>query len=402
MKKYAILWVLWSSLAVSPLWAQTASASVAYSVETPSTAVLDSVRQKIQAKEIAASAYLVKDLQSNQILVSKNPDQAIEPAALTQLMTAYLVFQALNEGKIKPEQELMVSERGWQSAGSRMFLAREKPAAVRELVLGLIVSSGNDAAITLAEAISGSEEAFVQQMNEQAAKLGMTNTHFANATGLAADNHFSTAADLVLLAGALLHDFPDYCKIFAKKSFTYHGITQPNPNLLLYRDGYVDGLKAGYSQNAGYHLIASSKRNNRQVVSVLIGAASTEARATESSKLLNYALQEFDTFKLYEANQEVLAVQVYKGSKGKVKLGFLSDAYATVPRGLTDLTQQLETEQPLLAPIKKGQNLGVLKLKQGEKVITQIPVVALHDVNKAGFFGQLWGSFGLWWRALFD
>lgn len=365
-------------------------------------AVLDSVRKKIQTKDIAASAYLVMDMQSRQILASKNADKKIEPAALTQLMTAYLVFQALNEGKIKPEQELTVSEHAWQSEGSRMFLMKEKPVAVRELVLGLIVSSGNDAAITLAEAISGSEEAFVEQMNAQAAKLGMVDTHFANATGVSADNHLSTANDLVTLAGALSRDFPDYYKIFAEKSFSYHGITQPNRNLLLYRDNYVDGLKAGYSQNAGYHLIASSHRNGRRVISVLLGAASTEARATESSKLLNYALQQFDTFKLYDANQAVMSVRVYKGNKGKVQLGFLNDAYATLPYGVNDFSTELETEQPLLPPIKKGQVLGTLKLKKGDKVLTQIPVVALYDISNAGFFGKIWGSLGLWWHELFD
>ena len=351
--------------------------------------------------EISATAYLVKDLQSNQILAEKSPGQPIEPASLTQLMTAYLAFKALESGQLKPNQMLTVSERGWKTEGSRMFLEPQKPVSVSDLVKGLIIQSGNDAAVTLAEAISGNEEAFVALMNAEAKRLGMQHTHFDNATGLPSATHLSTMNDLAVLSHAIIYDFPQYYAIFSKKSFTYNNITQQNRNLLLFRDPSVDGLKAGYTNSAGYNLIASSKRNNRRVISIVVGTASPEARATESSKLLNYALQSFETPKIYGSNQVIMNVRVYKGSSSSVELGFLQDLYLTVEHGRAKhIKPILETMQPIIAPVKRGQELGTLKLMDGNHVLAERKVVALKTVESAGFLGKFLDSIALWIQSL--
>lgn len=357
---------------------------------------------KMSAPNIAATAYVVKDLQSNQVLASKGLDNQVEPASLTKLMTAYLTFQALEEKKITPKQMVNVSQRAWQAEGSRMFLDTKKPVEVLDLVKGLIVQSGNDAAITLAETISGSEEKFVEQMNAEAKRLGMNNTHFENSTGLPHKNHLTTVNDLVTLSTALIRDFPQYYDLYSIKTYSYNGITQSNRNLLLFRDPDVDGLKTGHTNSAGYNLIASSKRNGRRVVSVVVGTSSEEARATESSKLLNYALQNFDTHKMYTANQGISRVKLYKGASREVEVGFLQDTYMTLPSGeINKIKPMLDTYQPVLAPIKKGKELGTLKFMNGDQVIAEQKIVALHDVEEAGFFGKLWDSIVLWFNDIF-
>lgn len=353
--------------------------------------------------EIAAAAYVVKDLQSNQIIAAKNPDKAVEPASLTKLMTAYLTFKALENGKLKPDQMLKVSEKAWKAEGSRMFLEPKKPVSVSDLIKGLIVQSGNDAAITLAETLGGSEEAFVKQMNEEAKRLGMMQTRFENSTGLPGKAHLTTVNDLVLLASAIIRDYPQYYPIYGIKSFAYNGITQPNRNLLLYRDPSVDGLKTGHTASAGYNLIASSKRNGRRVVSVVVGTASEEARATESSKLLNHALQNFDTPQMYQAGQSVARVKVYKGADKELPVGFLDNVYITLPHENAErIKPVLETRQPVLAPIRKGGEMGILKFMDGDKVLAEKKVVALNDVSEAGFFGRLWDGIVLWFRDIFS
>lgn len=352
--------------------------------------------------QIDAVAYLVKDLQSNQILASKGLNDSIEPASLTKLMTAYLTFKALESGKIKPEQMLTISEKAWKAEGSRMFLETTKPASVSDLIKGLIIQSGNDAAITLAEHIGGSEEGFVKLMNEEAKRLGMARTKFENSTGLPSKEHLTTVNDLVILASAIIRDFPQYYPIYSIKSFAYNGITQPNRNLLLYRDPSVDGLKTGHTASAGYNLIASSKRNGRRVISVVVGTASEEARATESSKLLNYALQNFDTPKMYEAKQVISTVKVYKGDAKEVAVGFLDNTYVTIPHDRADkIKPLLETSQPVLAPIRQGSELGTLKFMDGDTIWAEKKVVALTNIGEAGFFGKMWDGIVLWFRDIF-
>ena len=347
--------------------------------------------------EIAAKSYFLADVQSGQTLATLNADNRIEPASLTKLMTAYLTFQALKSGKIKPDQMLTVSQAGWKVEGSRMFLDPKTPAKVDDLVKGMIVQSGNDACITLAEAIAGNEQTFVQMMNQQAQKMGLKNTHFENSTGLPGAQHYSTAHDLAVLAEAIIRDFPEYYPIYSIKSFTYNKITQPNRNLLLYRDSSVDGMKTGHTESAGFNLIASSKRDGRRVLSVVVGTTSPEARATESSKLLNWGLQFFDTPLLYKANVPVKQGKVYKGKENQVAIGFAHDIYVTVDKGAANqLEAKLLANEPLMAPIKKGQNLGVLQVMQNKKVIAEVPAVALQDVEEAGFFGRLWDSLKMW------
>ncbi|MDO4907294.1 D-alanyl-D-alanine carboxypeptidase family protein [Neisseria sp.] len=381
--------------------AATAEASALSTAAEPSAAL--PAASAAAAPEVAATAYLVKDLQSGQILAGKNINTQIEPASLTKLMTAYLTFKALDNGTLKPDQMLTVSSKGWRAEGSRMFLDPKKPASVSDLIKGLIVQSGNDAAITLAEAIGGSEEGFATMMDTEAKRLGMTRTRYTNSTGLPGEGHLTTVNDLAILAGAIIRDFPKYYPIYAMKSFKYNNIEQPNRNLLLYRDSSVDGLKTGHTSSAGYNLVASSKRNGRRVVSVVVGTASTEARASESSKLLNWALQSYDTPKLYDANQTISQVKVYKGSANAVGVGFLGAAYVTIPHGEgQNIKPVLETVQPVLAPIQKGQVLGKLRIMNGTTVLAEKNVVALNAVDEAGWFGRAYDSIVLWFKNLFS
>ena len=353
------------------------------------------------APALEASAYLFFDAQSGQILTSKNPDARIEPASLTKLMTAYLTFDALKNGRLKLDQQLTASERAWKSEGSRMFLDPKVPVSVDNLIKGMIVQSGNDACVTLAEAIAGSEEGFAQMMNAQAKKLGMNNSHFANSTGLPDPQLYTTVRDLATLSNALIRDFPQYYPTYSIKSFTYNNITQPNRNLLLYRDSSVDGLKTGHTDSAGFNLIASSKRDGRRVITVVVGTKSMEARATESSKLLNWGLSHFQTPKLYDAGKPLSKVKVYKGSENELDVGFLQAVYVTLPRGSDEVTPVLETIQPVVAPVKKGAELGTLKLMSGNKVLAERKVVALQDIEEAGFFGRMRDSIVLWFKNTF-
>ncbi|MFK7641395.1 D-alanyl-D-alanine carboxypeptidase family protein [Neisseria oralis] len=365
--------------------------------------------------QIAATAFIVKDLQSNQVLAANNPDNLIEPASLTKMMTAYLTFKALEDGTLKADEMLTVSDAGWHTEGSRMFLNPHVPVSVSDLLKGMIVQSGNDAAITLAEAIGGvgndSEqtetpkpplENFVAMMNMEAKRLGMNHTRFNNPTGLASERHLSTVSDLALLAAALIRDYPKYYPIFSLKSFRYNGIEQPNRNLLLFRDSSVDGLKTGHTESAGYNLAASSNRNGRRIITIVVGAESTEARASESGKLLNWALQAFDTPKLYDAGEVISQVKVYKGSANAVKIGFADDTYITIPHGSGHrIRPVLETEQPVLAPIEKGSILGKLKIMNGKEVLAEKNVVALTSVEEDNWFGRTWDSIVLWFKSVF-
>lgn len=381
-----------------------ASAPASQAASSPRTEILmPSINSPAAKPEIAATAYIVKDLHSNQILAANNLDTQIEPASLTKMMTAYLTFKALENGTLKADQMLTVSDRGWKIEGSRMFLNPNVPVSVSDLIKGLIVQSGNDAAVTLAEAMgNGSVDAFVKQMNEEAKLLGMHHTHFNNPTGLSSDGHVSTVNDLALLSGALIKDFPKYYPIFSIKSFKYNNIEQPNRNLLLYRDASVDGLKSGHTESAGYNLAASSKRNGRRIVSVVVGTESTEARATESGKLLNWALQAFDTPKLYNANEAISQVKVYKGASNAVHIGFTDETYITIPHGSgNSLKPILETVQPVLAPIEKGQILGKLKMMKGNEVVAEKDVFALNGVAEGSWFSRIWDSIVLWFKTTF-
>jgi D-alanyl-D-alanine carboxypeptidase (penicillin-binding protein 5/6) len=345
---------------------------------------------------IAARSFLLLDYHSRQTLAAQNASERVEPASLTKLMTAYLTFAALKQKRIEPAQTVPVSERAWKAEGSRMFIEPRKAVTVEELMRGMIVQSGNDACLALAELVGGSEEAFAKMMNEQAQRLGMKNTNFMNSTGLPNPQHYSTAQDLALLAIAIIRDFPEYHPLYAMKEYRYNNVTQANRNRLLWTDPTVDGMKTGYTENAGYCLIASARRGERRLLSVVLGAASEAARAAESQKLLNYGFQNYDSVKLYEKSQTVTSLPVWKGMINSVKAGFLDDLYVSLPKGQADKVKaSLESRQPLLAPVAAGQPIGAMKLTLDGKPYAEVPVVALENVALAGVFGRGWDSIRL-------
>jgi D-alanyl-D-alanine carboxypeptidase (penicillin-binding protein 5/6) len=349
-----------------------------------------------QAPSIAAKSYLLTDFYSKQVLVGQNINERIEPASLTKLMTAYLTFTALKQKQITIEQMLPISTRAWRAEGSRMFIKPDKPVKVDELIHGMVVQSGNDACIALAEGIAGSEEVFAQMMNREAQRLGMKNTHFTNSTGLPHPQHYSTAYDLSLLAAAIIREFPEYYPLYSVKEYKYNNISQTNRNRLLWTDPYVDGMKTGYTENAGYCLISTAKRGSRRLLSVALGAASDSARAIESQKLLNYGFQFYDTLRLYAKGQAVTSFAVWKGTENSVKAGFAEDVYLSIPKGQSErLKATMESRQPLIAPIRAGQNVGMVKLTLDGKPVAEYPVIALENVELANFLGREWDSLRL-------
>jgi len=351
------------------------------------------------APAIAARAYLLLDFNSEQELVSLNPQERVEPASLTKLMTAYVTFTALKQKRIRLDQAVAVSEFAWRAEGSRMFIEPRKPVTVDALIRGMIVQSGNDACIALAELIAGSEEAFARIMNSEAQRLGLKSTQFVNATGLPHAQHYSTARDLAALATAVIRDFPEYYPLYSQKEYRYNNITQANRNRLLWADPSVDGMKTGYTANAGYCLISSARRGERRLVSIVVGAASETARATESQKLLNHGFLAYDSVRLYSGKQAVATLPVFKGTAGNVKAGFITDLHLALPRGNYDkLKASIETMQPLLAPISVGQNIGTLKVTLDGKPFREIPVVALDSVPVAGILGRGWDTLRLLFR----
>ena len=362
------------------------------------------IAQTMPAPTVAARAYLLLDATSGQVLASQEPNMRIEPASLTKIMTAYLVFQAVQEKKLSMDQLVNVSVRAWKVSGdsSKMFIEPATPVKINDLLNGLIVQSGNDAAVALAEAVSGTEEAFAVLMNREAERMGLKSTRFANAAGMPSPDNYSTAADLSVLASRLILDFPELYKIYSTKSYTYNKITQPNRNRLLWLDPTVDGMKTGYTQAAGYCLIASARRPNgtsgeRRLVSVVLGARSDSVRAQESQKLLNWGFLNFDTVKLYAKGQAVATPEVWKGSQKEVKLGFNQDIFVTVPKGTAEkMKPVVERKDPLVAPIAQNSRVGTLKMVVDGKTITEAPLLALEQVNEASIFGRAWDSMRLW------
>ena len=354
--------------------------------------------QAQQPPAVIGKAWMLADLSSGQILAAENADERFEPASLTKLMTAYVVFIALKEKKIALEQQVTVSERVRRAPGSRMFVDPKKPVSVDELIRGVIVQSGNDACIALAELIAGGEEAFAGLMNKEAARLGMKNTKFMNSSGLPDPQHYSTARDLQVLAAALIRDFPaQYGQYYSQKEFRYNNITQPNRNRLLWLDPTVDGLKTGFTEAAGYCLIASSKRGARRLLSVLLGSTSESTRAQESQKLLNWGFQFFDAVKVYGEGQAVKEIEVWKGEKRQLKAGFQSDLVLTVPKGQADkIKGDLVTRAPLIAPIATGQRVGSLRVSLDGKSVGEYPVYALESIPEAGFLARAWDTLRLW------
>jgi len=357
---------------------------------------------------VAARAYLLMDVTSNQILAQKDIDMPVEPASLTKLMTAYVVFDALRSRKVDLRQTLPVSVRAWKMEGSRMFIDPKMQVPIEDLLQGMIVQSGNDATVALAEGVGGSVEQFVQLMNNQAKALGMNATSYKNPEGLTAAGHTTTARDLSILSTRLIQDFPEYVKYYATKKYRYPGTpatNENNRNLLLYRDPTVDGLKTGYTEAAGYCMIATARRDfpnlatmgGRRLLSVVLGAASENARANESQKLLNWGFTAFDAVKLFDANQPVVSPAVWKGTAPELKLGSARPVLVTVPSGAgAKVTTSVVRPDPLVAPFTKGQGVGTLKIMLDNQALAEMPLVALEAVPQAGWFGRTWDALRLW------
>ena len=361
--------------------------------------------QMPQAPEVAAKAYLLLDVTANQVLASKDPDAAVEPASLTKLMTAYLVFEALKSRKIDLKQTFPVSERAWKMPGSRMFIDPKMQVPVEDLLKGMIVQSGNDATMALAEGVGGSADHFVQMMNDQAKALGMKQTRYKNPDGTTTPGHGTTVRDLSILATRLMRDFPEYVSYYAIKKYRYPGTpaaNESNRNLLLFRDPTVDGLKTSHTQAAGYSLVATAKRDfpnvgARRLLSIVVGADSENARANESQKLLNWGYTAFDAVKLFEAGQPVATPAVWKGKSRELKLGSFQPLVVAVPAGsAAQVKTQVVRPDPLVAPFVKGRAVGTLKVLRGDQPLLDVPLVALEGVEQAGVLGRAWDAVRLW------
>ncbi len=361
--------------------------------------------QTPQAPEIAARSYLLLDVTANQILAQKDIDMAVEPASLTKLMTAYLVFDALRNKKIDLKQTLPVSERAWKMPGSRMFIDPKMQVPVEDLIKGMIVQSGNDATMALAEGVGGTAERFVEMMNAQAKVLGMTSTGYKNPEGLTEAGHTTTARDLSLLATRLMRDFPDYVAYYAIKNYRYPGTPAANDNnrnSLLFRDPTVDGLKTGHTDAAGFCLIATAHRDvagvgSRRLLSVMLGTASENARANESQKLLNWGYTAYEAVKLFDANQPVVTPAVWKGTAATVALGQPRPIVVAVPAGTrAKLTTEVARPEPLVAPLTKWQPIGTLKISSEGRLVAEVPLLALQEVEQAGVIGRAWDALRLW------
>lgn len=363
--------------------------------------------QTLPSPSVAAKSWLLLDTTSNQIVASQDADLRVEPASLAKIMTAYVVFDALKDKKLTLDQMVTVSVHAWKvdPSSSKMFIDPATPVSINDLLYGLMVVSGNDAAVALAEAVSGTEDAFVVQMNREAQRMGMKSTHFGNPHGLPSADTYTTSRDLAVLASHVITDFPEFYKIDSTKTFTYNKIKQPNRNRLLWSDPSVDGMKTGHTNSAGYSIIASAKRPNgtgeRRLLAVVVGTNSDQTRTQEAQKLLNWGFQNFDTVKLYAKGQAVATPQVWKGAKSEIKVGFDHDIFVTVPKGVAEkIKPVLERTDPLIAPIGLGNKVGTLKIMVGDKALTQLDVLALEEVNQASIFGRIWDSIRLFFKKL--
>ena len=355
--------------------------------------------------QITGTAWVLMDAASGNVLAGENYDQRVEPASITKVMTSYVIAAEMAGGKVKDSDQVMMSENAWRSGGagtdgSYSGFEVNKTAPLVQMEKGMVVQSGNDAAIALAEHVAGSDDAFAALMNQYAARIGMKGSHFVNPHGLSAEGHYSTAHDLALLGRALIRDYPvaySYNKI---KEFTVGPITQPNRNLLLWRDPSVDGIKTGHHSGAGYCLMASAKRGDQRLISVVMGSTSENQRAVDSQALLNWGFRFFETHKLYDAGKQIAKQKVWKGAADEVQLGVAEPLLVTVPRGKYDqLKPMMDVPKTLVAPITKGQKIGTVKVMLDGKVVAQRPLVAINAVEQGGFFKRLWDEFWMWWES---
>ncbi len=351
--------------------------------------------------QVSARAYLVMDADTGHLIAADREGERFPPASLTKMMTSYIVEYEISKGNISEDDLVLVSENAWRTGGSRMFIQEGTQVKVGDLLRGVIIQSGNDASVALAEHIAGSERAFADLMNQHAGLLGMDNSHFVNATGLPADDHYSSAEDLAKLAKALITRFPEHYAIYAQKYFTYNNIRQPNRNKLLWRDDSVDGIKTGHTDEAGFCLVASAQRDGMRLISVVMGTDSEEARARESQKLLSYGFRYYRTHQLYEAGQVLQDTKVWAGTRDQVRLGLTESLAVTVPRGKTDLLEaSLELDKVIKAPVEVGQELGRVRVTMDGETVTSVPLVALESVQEGGLFKRIWHAIMLFFIGL--
>lgn len=383
-------WSQTAAPAKAPAAAPAAATAPADGTPAASTTEGVSTLSSIPVPALGAKAWLTLDATSGQIIAAQNPKEAVEPASLTKLMSAYVIFEAIESGRLKLDQTVHISPKAWKTEGSRMFVNPNTEVPVDELLQGMLVQSGNDATVALAEAVAGSESAFTALMNQQAKALGMTHTHFMNSTGLPDPDHMTTVEDLAILARALVQRFPQFRHYDSQKEFTYNNIKQSNRNRLLWADSTVDGLKTGHTQSAGYCLVATALRDGRRVVSVLVGAASDAARTESSLKLLNWSFKNFDTVKLLDKSKPAVSARVWEGAFETADLGVGQPLWVTVPRGQADhIKTEARYTQPLMAPLTEGDQAGTLIVTLDGKVLKQMPLQVMHSVAQAGFFGRL-------------
>ncbi len=340
--------------------------------------------------KIKASSYLVMDFNSGKLLVEENIDQKLSPASLTKIMTVYVVASELENGRISLEDEVLVSEKAWRTQGSRMFIEVNKKVKLDDLLHGVVIQSGNDASVALAEFISGTEDAFADIMNEHAERLGMKNTHFVNSTGLPDVDHYTTAGDLAILARALIRDYPKIYVLHKIKEFTFNKIKQHNRNKLLWRDRSVDGIKTGHTEEAGYCLVASADRDGMRLISVVMGTDGMNARAKASQAMLNYGFRFYETHKLYSAGEYITSVKVWKADSDILNLGLAKDLYITVPRGQYDkLEPAVVIDKQVIAPVNQGEKKGVLNVILANENIISVPLLAMETVSEGGIINRL-------------
>jgi D-alanyl-D-alanine carboxypeptidase (penicillin-binding protein 5/6) len=350
------------------------------------------------APQLAATGYILVDATTGSIIAEYNSDERLPPASLTKMMSSYLVVDEIEKGRIAEDAMVNISVKAWKMGGSRMYVKEGTQVSVIDLLRGVIIQSGNDATVALAEFVSGNEDAFVDLMNQKAAQLGMANTHFENSTGWPAEGHLTTAKDLAVLARAIINDHPSHYPLYAEKHFFYNNIRQPNRNLLLFRDETVDGLKTGHTEEAGYCLVASSKRENTRLIAVVMGA-----RAAETQKLLAYGFRYFQTTPLYQAGQQVSSARVWAGTSQEVTLGIPNNIVLTLPKGREQaLEAKMHINETIKAPIVAGQELGNLTVELDGQLLVNTSIVALQNVEQAGFFARLWDNLKLFFRNLFS
>lgn len=356
-----------------------------------------------QAPELPVQGYILMDFHSGRALAEHNSHARMEPASITKLMSAYLIYQRLADGRLHPSDEVPVSRNAYETGGSRMFIEVGSQVTVEDLLHGVVVQSGNDATVALAEYVSGSEAGFAQLMNEEAARLGLKHSHFTNATGLPDPEHYTTPQDIAILTRALIRDFPQYYALYSQRSFTFNNITQHNRNKLLWRDDSVDGVKTGHTSSAGYCLVASAKRGDMRLISVVLGAEKESARFDASQSLLNYGFSHFETYQIYRAGQALTQARLWKGEIGELPLGFIDDVYVTIPQGrYDDMQASMRVDARIEAPVSRGEPFGSVLIDLDQQQVADIPLVALQDVPRAGLLGRLTDQVLLMFASLFD